>query len=566
MMRSIAYTASALWLTSAVSAVAQTPGPTQKVIHQAPAARAPGHWEESPPAAVPVTASMRSAFAARKHLYQFSRLTPEDIAKADQESRATRGGGLSDRVGVVRTPPGGPIVLAPSAPRLQAPRGPSARAIAIQSPDAYGLRLHLTKFDAAAGQVLVYAYDNDRIIVRGPYTGTGPNKNGDFWTPSLPGDTAYVEVTGSASATLEVSEVIHFDQPVGLSEPHRNCIGGTNAGALCTINSECPGGECGNGPGTGELACHLDVMCESSVSSAARDATGYMNWRTGDTVYRCTGTLLNDEDPETYVPYFLTAYHCLHTQVEVSSLEVVWVYQRSSCGGSLPYYFALPYSTGGTLLETSSTDDGNDMSFIRLDSVPDGISFAGWNTETSSAVYGIHHPRGAWKRYVELSGVGICPTCTCVDAGNYDYYDMPNGLVEHGSSGSAAFNSDGQVVGQLRTGIDKGVGCSQTAFACDTSSDMWAIYGEFAETFPKIFYPWLALGGTIYVDWSAFSIFGELGTILAPYKTVTEAYDRAWDGVRIVIAAGSYPEQIILAKQVELTTSGGAVVIGSSRL
>jgi hypothetical protein len=140
---------------------------------------------------------------------------------------------------------------------------------------------------------------------------------------------------------------------------------------------------------------------------------------------------------------------------------------------------------------------------------------------------------------------------------------MTSGLVEHGSSGSAAFNSDGLVVGHLYTAINKSVGCSQDDFTCDNSSDMWALYGEFEETYPNINY-WLLLGGTIYVDSDAFVDIFQNGTTVFPYDTVTEAYDRAWDGVRIKVAAGNYPEQITLTKQVELTTwNGGTVVIGT---
>jgi hypothetical protein len=38
----------------------------------------------------------------------------------------------------------------------------------------------------------------------------------------------------------------------------------------------------------------------------------------------CTGTLLNDGDPTTHIPYFLTAHHCVPDQVRASSIETYW--------------------------------------------------------------------------------------------------------------------------------------------------------------------------------------------------------------------------------------------------
>lgn len=48
----------------------------------------------------------------------------------------------------------------------------------------------------------------------------------------------------------------------------------------------------------------------------------------------------------------------------------------------------------------------------------------------------------------------------------------------------------------------------------------------------------------------------------APFKTVGEANDVAWNGARIKIISGNYPEQITFSKRLQLLSSGGLVRIG----
>jgi len=49
---------------------------------------------------------------------------------------------------------------------------------------------------------------------------------------------------------------------------------------------------------------------------------------------------------------------------------------------------------------------------------------------------------------------------------------------------------------------------------------------------------------------------------LLPYKTVGFAESKAWNGARINIKAGSYPETPTLSKPVKLVAKGGTVTIG----
>jgi len=66
--------------------------------------------------------------------------------------------------------------------------------------------------------------------------------------------------------------------------------------------------------------------------------------------------------------------------------------------------------------------------------------------------------------------------------------------------------------------------------------------------------------GTIHVDRSFIGL--PLGTPSHPFPFVTLANNLAWDGARIKIKAGSYPETLTISKRVQVVATGGSVTIG----
>jgi hypothetical protein len=297
-------------------------------------------------------------------------------------------------------------------------------------------------------------------------------------------------------------------------------------------------------------------MCHS-VDQIARDAVGQLSYMKDGAGFVCTGTLIADEDDETVVPYLLTARHCIGTQAVADTLNVTWLYQSSSCGAAAPSWASSPMSPNGAdLVRTSS---GNDMTLLRLrDPIPAGVGLAGWTTSTGvGGAYGVHHPWGSHKRYTDLNAVGFCPNCLCKDPTDYDFYDMQEGFTQGGSSGSAVFDGQGRIAGQLWGSCSKGLS-HPDEMTCGTTDDYWAVYGEFQTTHGKI-QRWLEIGGTIRVDAAADS--GGLGTPTSPFGQVAAAHDFAWDGSRIKLAAGTYAEPIQLDKAVTLVADGGVVTI-----
>jgi hypothetical protein len=130
------------------------------------------------------------------------------------------------------------------------------------------------------------------------------------------------------------------------------------------------------------------------------------------------------------------------------------------------------------------------------------------------------------------------------------------GALEPGSSGSGLFDPSGHLVGQLLGSCGGGANADGN---CSTDGDWRAVYGKFSVTH-GIIRRWLEIGGTIHVDGNYTG--PELGTPSQPFRTVTAAYNLAWDGARIKIKAGSYPEILALSKRVTILADGRAVTIG----
>lgn len=83
----------------------------------------------------------------------------------------------------------------------------------LQSPGAKALRFHFQKFAVGKGKVWLYEGPPGDIKVSGPYTGTGIDEKGEFWSATISGDTAVVEFLpeGKAPKNLpfQLAEISH---------------------------------------------------------------------------------------------------------------------------------------------------------------------------------------------------------------------------------------------------------------------------------------------------------------------------------------------------------------------
>ena len=330
--------------------------------------------------------------------------------------------------------------------------GSVVSALSLSSPGSRALRLAL-RAKLPAGATLRFFNPAD-AKQRFP-----PLRRQDFsvdflWSPVIEGDTVGLEISLSSAAavanlSLTVARVSHLTESL--------------AKRLTDIGDS--------------ASCQIDVACRTTTPSNLPSAVAKMLYTEADgRTFLCTGTLMNDTVAGSFVPYFLTAYHCINTQAVARTLETYWNFERASCGGAAPTSVPPP-TRGADLLATHSLTDST---LLRLsNSPPAGSFYAGWRSGTLShpaEVIGIHHPAGDLKKwsggttlYHERATVGGRLT-----DGIRILEGLGQGFTEGGSSGSGLFDIDGRLRGVLSGG----------PFSSCRQSNR-GIYGRFDQFYPQ---------------------------------------------------------------------------------
>lgn len=170
--------------------------------------------------------------------------------------------------------------------------------------------------------------------------------------------------------------------------------------------------------------------------------------------------------------YVLTANHCIFS--DPSFFVIGFNYQQPVCYKSRQEASLVPPKPqtvhGVTLVSKWETSDYALLKIAERIPVEYNAYFAGWDAtmRAPADVYGIHHPYGDVKKISSFFGQTILSTWTPWDRIKM-HWKIPRwneGATERGSSGSALFNTLGQVVSHLRGGS-----------ASCTSPDGWDMYG-----------------------------------------------------------------------------------------
>ena len=288
-----------------------------------------------------------------------------------------------------------------------------------------------------------------------------------LWSPSVPGSTIGLEITlPSRNARSETSVVIdrvshQFRSLDPMPAPQTKDGRGINR---TRSHLQCP---------------HIDIQCRDVGRTA--DAVAHIAYEEGRNGYVCSGTLINDDGTPSFLPYFLTAHHCVKSQSVAATVEAYWFYQFSTCRGTNLDHRLTKTSGGADLLATSEAQDSTLLRF--RSQVPSGLWLAGWTTSylgSRQSAYGVHHPGGHEKKYVAgitetARNTSVCDDlddpdpATCLEVEDAIPIAVTDGATEGGSSGSGLF-IDEYLVGVL----SGGVGCSD------------ATYGRFSDFFPHV--------------------------------------------------------------------------------
>lgn len=301
-------------------------------------------------------------------------------------------------------------------------------------PPAALLRFHapsdVLAYEVVAGEVVA-------VLEKNRLAGDVSDRGKTFWSPIIDGDTITFEL--ELPPGIPASEV-SFGIPT-LSHLVKSPWERSHSLEMTKIGQS--------------AACEVDVSCSPDWLATA-NSVALMNFVDGGTSYECTGTLLADTVSDSFVPYFITASHCIKDQTTASTLATMWFYRSTSCNSGIASPSLTVNSDGATLLYASSATD---TAFMQLNSPPPGgASFSAWSSTApvlGSGVGMVHQPQGDLQKLSigtldefdsctkpDATGIFTCTTANS-STGNYFNVAFSSGSAEEGSSGSGLFSFSG---------------------------------------------------------------------------------------------------------------------------
>jgi hypothetical protein len=301
--------------------------------------------------------------------------------------------------------------------------------VEIASPGAAALRIALDLPSGASGIAVKLAGSAKDAPAFGAFSARdiaeAARRDGAFWSPTLSGEKATIEITAAPGASLD---------GVTLRIPRISHLVVDGADLLAPLG---PLARASSGIGTAG-SCNVDVACIAASDPGAADLSKSVAKLifVGDDgrSYLCSGTLINDSI-QSNTPYLLGADHCLNSASIARTLDTYWFFAAVSCNSkSVPAYTHTP---GGSKLLGRSQD--NDWAIVKLnDTPPAGTRLAAWRAEplaVGTQVISLHHPSGDLVKYSRGAVTGNFPVEDVFVNGFFTEVVWSQGITEAGSSG-----------------------------------------------------------------------------------------------------------------------------------
>ncbi len=316
--------------------------------------------------------------------------------------------------------------------------------VTLHCPHAYAINFKFTTYRLPEGALLyVYNEAGDQL---GSFTSASSPGRDRMAVSQLPGDRITIE----------------YHEPSEVAGQGELVIGQVTHAYRDIFNADRDFGDSG--------ACNINVICPDAddwrdeIRTVAIITTGGNGF--------CTGTLMNNCAGDS-IPYFLTAHHCLSADVEDWVFRFNWESPVCDPSENAP----IDRTVAGCELLVDNV--GTDMAFLRLSSIPPpsyNANWAGWDKRdiAPESGVGIHHPSGDIKKFSRTDGA-LTQDDVDLGTGLADCWQVAvwdAGTTEPGSSGSAFWNQDHRVVGQLYGG----------AANCDNSVNDY--YGRLSTSWP----------------------------------------------------------------------------------
>ncbi len=250
---------------------------------------------------------------------------------------------------------------------------------------------------------------------------------------------------------------------------------------------------------------HLDPTCYPEWSTAAR-GVALIHFEKNGMPIGCSATLMNDRRPG-YMPYLLTAAHCVESEEVARTVTAFWNYQTRTCNGTAPSKDSVPQTRGAHLLRRTPDTSGNwydfllefidkdlpkhldgDAALLLLKELPSGrdLFFQGWHADfiNSGPAVQIHHPATSYKR---ISFGNIRPDKSWITPfrdNDYMYVRYTRGTAEGGSSGSGLLSDSAGEFKEKLVGI---FSYNPTRGPCASRSSLQLPgFSPFSKFFPRV--------------------------------------------------------------------------------
>lgn len=352
--------------------------------------------------------------------------------------------------------------------------GGKSASFRLVSPGARGLRAAMTVAGLPDNAELRFAGSaNDAVsnaLASGTEAKTLLDRDKRYWTPFTTGEAQVIEIyvpagVNVAAIRIEISQLSHIFASAELK------FGDTKVSKPCNVDTICR-------PQTPSF-----VNAKNSVAQLLFTSNCDPDDATRLTSCICTGTLLNDDDSATQIPYVYSATHCIGTQTEANTVNTLWFKEAPSCGAGVSGMNQTLVTGGANLLFTNADSDAMLMRLNRAP--PAGAFFSGWDAATVTAgtnVTGIHHPSDDLKKSSDGQILGFNSINGSIS--QLIRVGWTSGTTEGGSSGSGIFTvTNDQYF--LRGGLEGGSAeCLNSGSL--SNPDNRDYYSRFDETFPSI--------------------------------------------------------------------------------
>ena len=318
--------------------------------------------------------------------------------------------------------------------------GGRAAQVALTSPGAASVRLAIDLAAVPDDVEMVFRGNGGDGRLEGPVrVGEIADRSQPWWSPLTEGDTQSVELfVPSRHDPLAVP--LRF---VGVS--HLFTAPSDLAKTVADI------GRAGS--------CNVDVACSGLLASVAfrnvAASVAQMVFNDGHFVGLCTGTLLNDADPGTQIPWFYGANHCFENesapyktpaqmQAVASTLSTLWKFEADRCGSGTPLSGWSQLGGGAQYIFNNAQKD---VLFLRLNAQPPaGAFYSGWDPNGLSAgtpVITVHHPEGDLKKVTQGTMLRYASRSIAGGLESFAEVRWSSGTTEPGSSGSGLWSASG---------------------------------------------------------------------------------------------------------------------------